>query len=89
MSRTVQHRCVKALTVSKSPVAPGQNAVSQRGEVLEPCCSTLCSETYQDKPLLAVRHVMKIHSELFFLNREGLFQPTAEGGHLAGKWYYL
>lgn len=89
MSRTVQHWCVNALTVCNCPVAPGRNAESQREEAFEPCCSTVRSESYQDKPLLAVKHVRKLHSELFFLNGVGLPQPTAEGGHLAGKWYYL
>lgn len=88
MSRTVQPSVCKRIDC-ECPVAPGQNAEIQRGEVLEPRCSTVCSESYQDKPLLAVRHVTKIHSELFFLNGVGLSQPTAEGGHLAGKWYYF
>lgn len=50
--------------------------------MLQPRFSAGHSESYRDKPLLAVKYIMKIHSELFFLNGIGLSQPTAEGSHL-------
>lgn len=58
--RTVQHLLCKCINCLQMSCGTWAKCRPEGGEVLQPRCSTGLSDSYQDKPLLAVKYITNV-----------------------------